>query len=95
MGILAAKMVRFYQVFISPLTPPSCRYYPTCSEYGRVSYERYGFLKGSYLTAWRILRCNPWSYGGYDPVPPLPGQTQDRPCLYITPKHSIRPKKPN
>ena len=48
---------------------PTCKYIPTCSEYGIEAIEKYGALKGSFLTAWRILRCNPFSKGGYDPVP--------------------------
>ena len=62
-------MIRFYRRAISPLTPASCKYIPTCSEYGLEAIERFGALKGGLLTLWRILRCNPWSRGGYDPVP--------------------------
>jgi len=77
LGILASKLVRGYQLFISPFFPPSCRYYPTCSEYSRVAFERHGFLRGVYLTALRLFRCNPWSLGGFDPVPPAKGQAGD------------------
>ncbi|MBE6734188.1 MAG: membrane protein insertion efficiency factor YidD [Ruminococcaceae bacterium] len=63
------KLIRFYQTKISPRTPPACKYYPTCSQYGYEAIERFGVLKGSALTIWRILRCNPFSKGGYDPVP--------------------------
>lgn len=66
---IALKLIRFYQVAISPWTPPSCIYAPTCSAYGYQAIEKYGVLKGGLLTAWRILRCNPWARGGYDPVP--------------------------
>ena len=65
----ALKLIRFYQVAVSPWTPPSCRYVPTCSQYGYEAISKHGFFKGGLLTAWRILRCNPWSMGGYDPVP--------------------------
>jgi uncharacterized protein len=65
----ALKLIRFYQVAVSPWTPPSCRYVPTCSQYGYEAISKHGFFKGGLLTAWRILRCNPWSLGGYDPVP--------------------------
>ena len=65
----ALKLIRFYQVAVSPWTPPSCRYVPTCSQYGYEAISKHGFFKGGMLTAWRILRCNPWSLGGYDPVP--------------------------
>lgn len=62
-------LIRFYRTAISPRKPPSCKYIPTCSQYGLEAIERFGALKGSFLTIWRILRCNPWSRGGYDPVP--------------------------
>ena len=62
-------IIRFYRAAISPYTKPSCKYIPTCSEYGLEAIERFGALKGSALTIWRILRCNPCSKGGYDPVP--------------------------
>ncbi|MCR4713586.1 MAG: membrane protein insertion efficiency factor YidD [Treponemataceae bacterium] len=61
--------IRFYQVFISPLFPPCCRYYPTCSSYALEAIKKYGPLKGSFLAIRRILRCNPFHKGGYDPVP--------------------------
>ena len=62
-------LVRAYQLLISPLTPPSCRYYPSCSAYAVTALERFGPLKGTYLAVWRLLRCNPWSLGGVDHVP--------------------------
>lgn len=62
-------IIRFYRAAISPYTKPSCKYIPTCSEYGLEAIERFGAIKGSALTIWRILRCNPFSKGGYDPVP--------------------------
>ncbi len=61
--------IRFYQRQISPLSPPRCRYLPTCSEYALEAVEKYGAVKGSWLAAKRILRCNPFHKGGYDPVP--------------------------
>jgi len=63
---LAILLIRFYQKFISPLTPGSCRYYPTCSNYAILAIEKYGFLKGSLKAFYRILRCNPFSKGGID-----------------------------
>jgi hypothetical protein len=60
--------IRGYQLALSPLLPPSCRYYPSCSEYGYQAISRYGALKGGLMAGWRVLRCNPWSIGGYDPV---------------------------
>jgi conserved hypothetical protein YidD len=62
-------MLRFYKRYISPLLPNACIYTPTCSEYAMEAIEVHGALKGSLLAAWRLLRCNPFSRGGYDPVP--------------------------
>ena len=61
--------IRFYQREISPLCPPHCRYIPTCSEYALEAVEKYGAVKGTFLATKRILRCNPFHKGGYDPVP--------------------------
>ncbi|MCF0242343.1 MAG: membrane protein insertion efficiency factor YidD [Treponema sp.] len=62
-------LIRFYQVCISPLFPSSCRYTPTCSAYALEAVKKYGPLKGMFLAIKRILRCNPFHEGGYDPVP--------------------------
>lgn len=62
-------MVRFYRAAISPLRPPCCRFYPTCSQYALEALEKYGAPKGGYLSVRRVLRCNPFHKGGYDPVP--------------------------
>ena len=62
-------LIRFYQKNISSRTPPRCKYYPTCSAYGIEAITRFGALKGTLMTLFRILRCNPFSMGGYDPVP--------------------------
>ncbi|MGE5454427.1 MAG: membrane protein insertion efficiency factor YidD [Methylocystaceae bacterium] len=64
----AWALIRLYQI-ITINTPPSCRYYPSCSNYALEALEKHGLIKGCYLAVWRILRCNPWSQGGYDPVP--------------------------
>ncbi|MDO4548784.1 MAG: membrane protein insertion efficiency factor YidD [Clostridia bacterium] len=61
--------IRFYRRRISPQLPPSCRFTPTCSEYALEAIERYGALKGGWMAFLRILRCNPFHPGGYDPVP--------------------------
>jgi putative membrane protein insertion efficiency factor len=63
-------LIKFYRTYLSGLkAAPTCKYIPTCSEYGIEAIEKYGALKGGILTMWRILRCNPLSKGGYDPVP--------------------------
>lgn len=61
--------IRFYQRFISPLTPPSCRFHPTCSEYTRQAILQHGAMKGIWLGIKRIAKCHPFHPGGYDPVP--------------------------
>ena len=60
--------IRLYARVISPLLPPRCKYHPSCSAYAVQSIERFGILRGSVLAGWRLLRCNPFSHGGYDPV---------------------------
>lgn len=65
----ALALIRFYKHRISPSLPPSCRYIPTCSEYAMEAIEKYGLLKGGFMAVKRILRCNPFHPGGYDPVP--------------------------
>lgn len=70
------NLIRWYQATLSPDHSPRkvlypygyCRYYPTCSEYGYEAIDRYGLLKGGLMALWRVLRCNPWSRGGHDPV---------------------------
>jgi putative membrane protein insertion efficiency factor len=64
----AIALLRGYQRWISPLFGARCKYYPSCSEYAVQAIGRYGILRGSVLAAWRLLRCNPFSHGGYDPV---------------------------
>lgn len=61
--------IKLYRKFISPLFPPCCKFYPTCSTYAVKALEKHGALKGSVLILWRLARCNPWSMGGIDPVP--------------------------
>jgi uncharacterized protein len=60
--------IRFYQRVISPALPRRCKYHPTCSDYAVQAVRSYGILRGGALAGWRLLRCNPWSHGGYDPV---------------------------
>ncbi len=63
---LLIAIVRAYQLAISPLLPPACRYYPSCSAYAIEALREYGLPRGAVLTGWRLLRCNPWSHGGVD-----------------------------
>jgi len=63
-------LIRLYQLTFSRLMPPNtCRFYPTCSRYGFGAIQKYGVIKGGWLTIWRVLRCNPFNPGGFDPVP--------------------------
>ncbi|QDG54875.1 membrane protein insertion efficiency factor YidD [Persicimonas caeni] len=62
-------MIRFYQRAISPLTPPACRFRPTCSQYTLIAIKRHGFVRGSWLGLKRLMRCHPFHPGGHDPVP--------------------------
>jgi hypothetical protein len=67
---LLIKMIQFYRKYLSPMkTAPTCKYYPTCSAYALEAIEVHGAFFGTLLAVWRILRCNPFSKGGYDPVP--------------------------
>jgi putative membrane protein insertion efficiency factor len=66
---VALGAIRFYQRLLSPFWPGDCKYQPTCSHYGHEAITRHGFFKGVSLASWRIVRCNPFNSGGYDPVP--------------------------
>ena len=68
-GWLLIQPIRFYQRYISPLKPATCRFTPTCSQYAIQAISKHGPFKGLALAVWRILRCNPWGGSGYDPVP--------------------------
>ena len=61
-------LLKIYKKYISPMLPDSCRFEPTCSVYSMQAIMKYGFIKGTYLSMWRVMRCNPFSKGGYDPV---------------------------
>ncbi|MBM3708972.1 MAG: membrane protein insertion efficiency factor YidD [Actinobacteria bacterium] len=65
---IALAILRGYKKYVSPFLPKSCRFYPTCSEYATEAIDKYGILKGSIKSMYRILRCNPFSKGGFDPV---------------------------
>ena len=68
MKALVILLIRFYQKFLSPLKTPTCRFYPTCSQYALQAVEKYGVIKGGLLTIKRISKCHPFNPGGYDPV---------------------------
>ena len=80
---VAIAPIRAYQLLLSPLLGQRCKYHPSCSAYAVEAISRFGILRGVVLAGWRLLRCNPWSHGGYDPVdaqrlfaaPPAPRQT--------------------
>ena len=65
----AIALIRAYQLVLSPMRPPTCRFYPSCSAYALTAIERFGVLRGSWLAARRLLRCHPWNPGGVDHVP--------------------------
>jgi putative membrane protein insertion efficiency factor len=66
---IVIRILRLYKSFISPLLPSACRFYPSCSEYAMQAVEERGALRGSWLALWRLARCQPFTKGGYDPVP--------------------------
>ena len=69
MKTLCILLIKFYRKFISPIKPPCCRFTPTCSAYAIEAFQKRGFFVGFILMVWRLLRCNPFCKGGYDPVP--------------------------
>ena len=80
MQTVLLKLLRGYKRFVSPLLPRACRYYPTCSEYAFGAVQRYGVVRGSWMTLRRLLRCHPWSKGGFDPVPAAPEREPRNSC---------------
>ena len=85
---LAVGAIRTYQWTLRPLIGPNCRFWPSCSDYAIEAVRTHGAARGSALAAWRILRCNPWCDGGYDPVPPCP-------CACVVPSDAERPSAPH
>ncbi|MCI0613749.1 membrane protein insertion efficiency factor YidD [bacterium] len=69
MAAILLKLIRIYRDYISPLFPPRCRFYPSCSEYAQIAIQRFGAVRGAKLFVIRILKCHPWHAGGIDPVP--------------------------
>jgi putative membrane protein insertion efficiency factor len=67
--LLIINIIKIYQRFISPFFPSSCKFSPSCSRYGIEAINKHGAIRGSYLTVKRVLKCNPWNNGGYDPIP--------------------------
>lgn len=95
---LLSAPIRFYRRRISPFTQPSCRFRPSCSGYALTALKRHGALKGLLLSIWRVLRCNPFFRGGYDPVPPVGKWTPEIRFLMFSPvgvkgKRKNPPKK--
>lgn len=76
--VIGVGAIRWYQRWISPLLPPSCRFTPSCSEYAAEAVGRYGFAQGGWLALRRLLRCHPFHPGGHDPVPPPEGTSERR-----------------
>ncbi|MEX0619644.1 MAG: membrane protein insertion efficiency factor YidD [Pseudohongiellaceae bacterium] len=78
LGRLVNRLIKLYQLMVSPLLGPHCRFYPSCSNYTHEAIHRHGLAKGGYLGARRILSCHPWHEGGYDPVPDAVGKPVTR-----------------
>jgi uncharacterized protein len=91
MKYLLMGLIRLYQLTISPLLGPVCRFYPTCSHYGYEAIRTHGAIKGTRLTVWRVLRCNPWNAGGFDPVPPGKPRTSRSPLGRIATSRTDSP----
>ena len=86
LALPAIWLIRGYQLVLSPMTPQSCRFYPSCSAYAITAIERFGLLKGCWLAGRRLLRCHPWNPGGVDHVPQ--GGPSRRPRSTTPPAHS-------
>lgn len=85
------QLIRFYQAAISPYTPPSCRYTPTCSAYAIEAVERFGVVRGGWLFVRRFARCHPWGGEGYDPVPPATESSPRTPTDAVGGTEEVKP----
>ena len=85
-GLLLITLVRGYRLLVSPVLAPSCRYWPSCSEYAIEALRNHGAARGSWLSAKRLCRCHPWAAGGIDNVPPA-GFSNNRWRAYANPRH--------
>ncbi|MEZ0446398.1 membrane protein insertion efficiency factor YidD [Cellulomonas sp. ICMP 17802] len=83
-ALLLVLLIRVYQRFISPMTPPTCKFYPSCSQYAVIALQRHGAIRGTRLAVWRLLRCNPWNLGGVDDVPPARSAHRHSPVATAT-----------
>ena len=91
MKFVLKALIRGYQLLISPLLPATCRYAPTCSNYALVAVERFGPLRGGWMAIKRIVRCNPWHEGGYDPVPAIHMVGETDLSELVNPVKPVRP----
>ncbi|HET7475419.1 MAG TPA: membrane protein insertion efficiency factor YidD [Dermatophilaceae bacterium] len=89
-GLLAVGLIRGYQLVLSPMHPPSCRFYPSCSAYALAAIQRFGLIRGGALAARRLLRCHPWNPGGVDHVPHV-GELRARRVRGLFPADPPRP----
>lgn len=92
---LLVAPIRLYQVAVSPLLGPRCRFYPSCSNYAVQALRRHGPLRGTALAAWRVLRCHPWNPGGIDPVPPKPAAREPNAHPDLSARQRHRPAPPD
>jgi putative membrane protein insertion efficiency factor len=91
-GAVLRGLVRAYQLLISPVLPPSCRYLPSCSDYAAEALQQHGAVRGTWLALRRLARCHPWGGSGYDPVPapPHPTTRGDGACCGANPRGAVR-----
>lgn len=83
-------LISFYRKYLSPLKSTKCPYFPSCSQYGLEAVQKYGAIKGGLLSIWRILRCNPFSKGGYDPVPSMKAKASTKTSVKTKNKKNVK-----